>query len=104
MDYILDVIFGVLLELTKQLKPNCKLKKWQEVILIVLSVLLLLGTMVCFLTGVHFLSAIPTYKTSGKILLAIGISLILLHCIAYAVLLGLHLKAAAKNNDNNDNK
>ncbi|MDE7406560.1 MAG: hypothetical protein K2M89_06785 [Clostridiales bacterium] len=92
MDYVLDVIFGVLLELTKQLKPNCKLKKWQEVILIILSVLLLLSSIGCLIAGVHILSAVPGYKTVGKILLAVGICLIVLQCVTYAVLIGKHLK------------
>lgn len=109
MDYFLDVILCVLLELFKQIKPNSKLKKWQEVILIFLSVLLLLSTIGCLIAGVHILSSVPAYKTAGTILLAIGISLILLHCITYAVLIGLHLKAEAAKSKNdtaaeNDNK
>lgn len=97
----MDVIFGVLLELTKQLKPNRKLKKWQEVVLIILSVLLLLCSIGCLIAGVHILSAVPAYKTVGIILLAIGICLILLQCITYFVLIGRHLKAEALKSDNN---
>lgn len=102
MDYLLDVIFGVLLELTKQLKPNCKLKKWQEVVLIILSVLLLLCSIGSLITGVHILNAVPAYKTVGVILLAIGICLILFQCITYAVLIGKHLKADSDTPPNAD--
>ena len=51
MDFVFDVIFGLLLELFKAVCPDYELKKWQSALLIVIGLIVLFATIGCFVTG-----------------------------------------------------
>lgn len=101
MDFVFDIVFGALLEIFKIICPNHKLKKWQEILLIALSAIILLSSIGCFVAGVCLFSN-DGYKTLGIALLAIGGSLLLIMGGTYGGLIGYRLKAEArKSNENN---
>lgn len=102
MDFLFDVIFGFFAGIFKLICPHYQLKKWQEILCIILSILLLVSSIVCFTAGIIILSELQNLKTLGIILAAVGGSLLTIECVTFTVLAGYKLKAEArKNNDNN---
>lgn len=98
MDYVFDVIFGALLEIFKIICPDHKFKRWQEILLIFLSVILLLSSICCFVAGVCLFGN-DHHKTSGIVLLAIGGASLLILGGIYGALIGYRLKAEARKDD-----
>lgn len=95
MDFVFDIIFGALLELFKIICPDHKFKKWQEILLIVLSVIILISSIGCFVAGVCLFNN-DAHKTLGIALLAVGGSLLLIQGGIYGGLIGYRLKADAR--------
>lgn len=102
MDILFDVIFGAVFEIFKIVCPNHAFKKWQEILLIFLSVTILLAAIGCFTAGVWLFNN-DSYKTLGITLLAVGGSVILVLGGVYGALIGYKLKQEErKNNENNE--
>lgn len=100
MDFLFDILFGALLGIFKMICPSYQLKKWQEVLLVILSILLLISSIGCFVAGVIILDGFQNYRTLGIVLTAVGLSLLAMQCVAFAVLAGYQFKAKArKHND-----
>lgn len=78
MDFVFDVIFGLLLELFKAVCPDYELKKWQSALLIVLGLIVLFATIGCFVAGLVLLNEYAEHKALGVALTAVGVSLFLI--------------------------
>ncbi|MCI8458223.1 MAG: hypothetical protein HFE46_00965 [Clostridia bacterium] len=102
MDFLFDIIFGFVAGIFSLICPHYQLKKWQEILCIIFSVLLLISSIGCFAAGIIILTELQSFKTLGIILTTVGGSLLTIQCVAFAVLAGCKLKASTqKNSDNN---
>lgn len=102
MDLLFDIIFGFFAGIFKLICPHYQLKKWQETLCMIFSVLLLISSIGCFAAGIIILNELQNFRTLGIILTAVGGSLITIQCVAFAVLVGYKLKEdTRKKNDNN---
>ena len=107
MDFIFDILFGTFAGIFNLICPNYRLKKWQKILCIILSILLLTSSIGCFTAGIIILNEFQNSDTLGIVLTASGASLLTIQFVAFAVLTGYKLKAEArKKNDkkNNDSK
>lgn len=102
MDFMLDICFGLLLGLFQLIIPEYKFKKWQKALLILLSILLLISSIGCFIAGVHLLNTNKASFALSVSLTSIGGILLLGQCILFFVLIGYGLKLNARKNENND--
>ncbi len=103
MDFVFDVIFGLLLELFKAVCPDYELKKWQSALLIVIGLIVLFATIGCFVAGLVLLNEYAEHKALGVALTAVGVSLFLIQGGIFGALIGLHFKAEAKKNNADGN-
>lgn len=100
MDFLFDILFGFFAGIFSLIFPQYQLKKWQRILCTTLSILLLISSIVCFAVGIIILNEFQNFGTAGIILIAVGVSLLTIQCVAFAVLAGYKLKAEArKNND-----
>lgn len=107
MDILFDILFGFFAGIFNLICPNYRLKKWQEILCIILSMLLLISSIGCFIAGIILLNEFRNFKTLGIVLTAVGASLLTIQCVTFAVLAGYKLKSEAqKSNDgqNDDGK
>lgn len=103
MDFVFDVIFGLLLELFKAVCPDYELKKWQSALLIVIGLIVLFATIGCFVAGLVLLNEYAEHKALGVALTAVGVSLFLIQGGIFGALIGLHFKVEAKKNNADGN-
>lgn len=70
MELIAEIILEIYLGLAEIIVPDHKFKKWQEVLLKLLSTLVALAILICLAAGIALL--VEGQKTVGTVLTAIG--------------------------------
>ena len=101
MDFLFDILFGFFAGIFNLICPHYQLKKWQEILCIILSILLLISSIGCFAAGIIILNELRDFKTLGIILTAVGASLLTIQCVAFAVLAGYKLKVEDRKGTDN---
>ena len=99
MDFLFDVLFGIFAGIFNLICPNYRLKKWQEILCAILSITLLISSIGCLVAGIIILNGFQNNRTLGIALTVVGISLMVIQCVAFAVLAGNKLKEEARKNN-----
>lgn len=101
MEIFLEIMCEIYLEFALILVPEHKFKKWQEILLKILSVSVTLGVLICFIAGISILiDANKTLYTTGIILTIVGGFLTFIQIILFIIVLKKQLKKEKSKKEN----
>ncbi len=102
MEIILELVCEIYLELATILVPEHKFKKWQEILLKILSVTVTLGILICLGVGISFLIDKNSSFTTGIILTVVGGTFALIQIVLFVIVIKKQIKIEKAKKENEE--